>query len=141
MGLRIKESRRWLVSQFILDSSIMQFFVLLSVAATAFAAPAPQESPAAEPYVHEETVETAAIAAEPYVHAEIAAEPYLHVEPVAAAAPVVTAPVAYAGYPYGYAGYPYAAGHVAYAGYPHVAYAAYPTGCVNSVGSVVPCAQ
>merc|ERR1711892_1584623 len=115
MGLRIKESRRWLVSQFILDSSIMQFFVLLSVAATAFAAPAPQESPAAEPY--------------------------LHVEPVAAAAPVVAAPVAYAGYPYGYAGYPYAAGHVAYAGYPHVAYAAYPTGCVNSVGSVVPCAQ
>merc|ERR1711892_1576343 len=118
MGLRIKESRRWLVSQFILDSSIMQFFVLLSVAATAFAAPAPQESPAAEPYVH--------------------------VEPVSAAAPVVAAPVAYAGYPYGYAGYagyPYAAGHVAYAGYPHVAYAAYHTGCVNSVGSVVPCAQ
>merc|ERR1711892_1631894 len=137
------------MGQFSLDSSIMQFFVLLSVAATAFAAPAPQESPAAEPYVHEEIaaepyvhteiaaeayvhdepVETAAIAAEPYVHAEIAAEPYLHVEPVAAAAPVVAAPVAYAG------------GHVAYAGYPHVAYAAYPTGCVNSVRSVVPCAQ
>merc|ERR1711892_719318 len=115
MGLRIKESRRWLMGQFSLDSSIMQFFVLLSVAATAFAAPAPQESPAAEPYVHEE------IAAEPYVHTEIAAEayvhdepvetaaiaaePYLHVEPVAAAAPVVAAPIAFAGYPYGYAGY------------------------------------
>ena len=96
----------------------------MSVAAVALAAPAPQESPAAEAYVHEE------IAAEPYVHTEIAAEPYVH-EEIAAEPYVapVAAPVVYAGYPY------------VYAGYPHVAYAAYHTGCVNSVGSVVPCAQ
>merc|ERR1712106_163549 len=116
------------------DHSIMQFFVLLSVVvAAAVAAPAPQEAPAAEvyghaeiaaePYVHEE------IAAEPYVHEEIAAEVYAHIEPV-------VAPVAYAGYPY-------AVGHLGY-GYGYaapVAYAAYATGCVNTLGSVVPCAQ
>merc|ERR1711931_421459 len=169
-----------------INSSIMKFFVLLSVAALAFAAPMPEEgdeSPAAVPYVHEE------IEAEPYVHEEIAAEPYVdedipaveyvheeipaedyvHEEP---AVPIV----AYTGYPYvhAYAGYPY--GAVAYAGlsaltaaspaveavaetkaaepvaapvapltyaygYPYgfPAYFAH-TGCVNSVGSVVPCA-
>merc|ERR550519_8863 len=118
----------------------MKFFVLLVTLAAAFAAPAPQEeeSPAAIPYAHEE------IEAEPYVHEEpvpvavaapvlsYAAYPYAHAYtiPVAAApvaakteAVVPTAPVAYA-----YAapfGYPYAVAH---------------TGCVNSVGSVVPCA-
>merc|ERR1719187_2169540 len=108
----------------------MKFFVFLSVAALAFAAPMPEEgdeSPAALPYVHEE------IAAEPYVaevepeapaavayvhedipaveyvHEEIPAEEYVHEEP---AVPVV----AYTGYPYvhAYAGYPY--GAVTYAG-------------------------
>merc|ERR1711955_85561 len=103
----------------------------------------------AEPYVHEEipAVEAAAeeeIAAEPYVHEEIAAEAYVHdatgdvaeeyvhVEPVVpAVAPVVAPAVTYAAYPYAgvYAGHAVA--------YP---YAVYHTGCVNNVGSVVPCA-
>merc|ERR1711931_594948 len=123
-----------------INSSIMKFFVLLSVAASAFAAPMPEEgdeSPAALPYVHEE------IEAEPYVHEEIAAEPY--VAEVEAEAPAAVAyvhedipaveyvheeipaeeyvheepavpVVAYTGYPYvhAYAGYPY--GAVTYAG-------------------------
>merc|ERR1712058_180032 len=107
----------------------------------------------AEPYVHEEIpaedVEIPAveeeIAAEPYVHEDIAAEVYTHEEPVVAAA---VAPVTYtvshptagvipiASYAGVYAGhtltYPYAA-------YPYAVYHT-PTGCVNNVGSVVPCA-
>merc|ERR1711931_546350 len=113
-----------------INSSIMKFFVLLSVAALAFAAPMPEEgdeSPAAVPYVHEEIeaepyvaeVEPEApaavayvhedIPAVEYVHEEIPAEEYVHEEP---AVPVV----AYTGYPYvhAYAGYPY--GAVTYAG-------------------------
>merc|ERR1712115_629660 len=107
----------------------------------------------AEPYVHEEIpaedVEIPAveeeIAAEPYVHEEIAAEVYTHEEPVV---PAAVAPVTYtvshptagvipiASYAGVYAGhtltYPYAA-------YPYAVYHT-PTGCVNNVGSVVPCA-
>merc|ERR1712121_142836 len=122
------------------------------------------EDIAAEPYVHEE------IAAEAYVHEDIPAEEYVHVEgPSApAAAPVVYSGVpyvhAYAGYPYGavaYAGLPTltAAAPVAEVkaaeaeakpvvapvpytvGYPYAyPYLVHHTGCVNSVGSVVPCA-
>merc|ERR1712240_354893 len=120
-----------------------------------------EEAPAALPYVHDATgdvaeayvheeipaVEAAAeeeIAAEPYVHEEIAAEAYVHdatgdvaeeyvhVEPVVPAVASVVAPaVTYAAYPYAgvYAGHAVA--------YP---YAVYHTGCVNNVGSVVPCA-
>merc|ERR1712179_757638 len=132
---------------------VMQFFVLLSAVSLAFAAPMPEgeEAPAALPYVHDATGDVA----EPYVHEEIAdvadeiaaapyehdatgdvAEVYTHVEPVVA--PV--APVTYAAYPYAgvYAGHP-----ITYTGHP-LTYAAFPyavhTGCVNSVGSVVPCA-
>merc|ERR1712002_543375 len=102
----------------------------------------------AEAYVHEEipAVEAAAeeeIAAEPYVHEEIAAEAYVHdatgdvaeeyvhVEPVVPAVAPVAPAVTYAAYPYAgvYAGHAVA--------YP---YAVYHTGCVNSVGSIVPCA-
>merc|ERR1712128_277806 len=133
------------MGQSCLDHSIMQFFVLLSVVvAAAVAAPAPQGSPAAEAYVHEEIaaepyvheeIDAEAyaheeIAAESYVHEEIAAEAYAHIEPVVAYA----APVAYAGYPY-------AVGHLGYGYAAPVAYAAYATGCVNTLGSVVPCAQ
>merc|ERR1711881_436560 len=116
----------------------MQFLVLLSAVAVAFASPIPEEgaeAPVALAYVHEEPV----------------------VAPVAVAAPAI----AYAGYPYTYGAYPYlAAGAVApkvevkaaaavapvtYAAYPyHAGYpyavAAYHTGCVNHLGSVVPCA-
>merc|ERR1712105_500183 len=144
--------------------SNMQFLVLLSAVALAFASPIPEEgmespealayvhdatgdvavddSPAALPYVHDATGDVADAAspeAEAYVHDATgdAAEPYVHQEPVPvvaapaakvevkAAAPAAVAPVTYAAYPY--AGYPYAV-------------AAYHTGCVNNVGSVVPCA-
>merc|ERR1711971_702033 len=143
--------------------SNMQFLVLLSVVALAFASPIPEEgmeapeaiayvhdvtgdvavedSPAALPYVHDVTGDVADVAspaAEAYVHDVTGdvALPYVHEEPVVA--PVVAAPaVTYAAYPhtYGHAAYPYA--HAGYAGYPY-AVAAYHTGCVNNVGSVVP---
>merc|ERR1711909_158806 len=139
-----------------LITSVMQFFVLLSAVSLAFAAPVPEgeEAPAAlpyvhdatgdvaEPYVHEEIADVAdEIAAVPYVHEEIEAAPYehdatgdvaevyTHVEPVVA--PV--APVTYAAYPYAgvYTGHP-----ITYTAFPYAVH----TGCVNSVGSVVPCA-
>merc|ERR1711910_172646 len=114
--------------------SNMQFLVLLSAVALAFASPIPEEgmeapealayvhdatgdvavddSPAALPYVHDATGDVADASspeAEAYVHDVTGdvAEPYVHVEPDA--------------------GYPYAV-------------AAYHAGCVNNVGSVVPCA-
>merc|ERR1711936_630705 len=114
--------------------SNMQFLVLLSAVAVAFAYVhdatgdvAVDDSPAALPYVHDATGDVADASspeAEAYVHDATGdvAEPYVHQEPV----PVVAAPaVTYAAYPY--AGYPYAV-------------TAYHTGCVNNVGSVVPCA-
>merc|ERR1712218_514721 len=126
--------------------SNMQFLVLLSAVAVAFASPIPEEgaeAPVALAYVHDATGDVAVA----YVHEEpvvapvavaapaiaYAAYPYLaagavapKVEVKAAAAPAAVAPVTYAAYPY-HAGYPYAV-------------AAYPTGCVNHLGSVVPCA-
>merc|ERR1711942_324949 len=135
-----------------LISSTMHTFVLLSIVSLAFAAPMPEgeEAPAAlpyvhdatgdvaEPYVHEEipAVEAAAeeeIAAEPYVHDATGdvAEEYVHVEPVVPVVAPVAPAVTYAAYPYAgvYAGHAVA--------YP---YAVYHTGCVNNVGSIVPCA-
>merc|ERR1711974_77473 len=116
--------------------SNMQFLVLLSAVAVALAYVhdatgdvAVDDSPAALPYVHDATgdvADSSSPEAEAYVHDVTgdAAVPYVHEEPVVA--PVVAA--TYAAYPYyGYAGYPYAV-------------AAYHTGCVNNVGSVVPCA-
>merc|ERR1712228_636487 len=103
--------------------SNMQFLVLLSAVAMAFASPIPEEgmeAPEAIAYVHDATGDVAvddSPAALPYVVAAPA-----KVEVKAAA----VAPVTYAAYPH-YAGYPYAV-------------AAYHTGCVNNVGSVVPCA-
>merc|ERR1712050_322390 len=133
-------------------SSTMHTFVLLSIVSLACAAPMPEgeEAPAAlpyvhdatgdvaEPYVHEEipAVEAAAeedIAAEPYVHDATGdvAEEYVHVEPVVPVVAPVAPAVTYAAYPYAgvYAGHAVA--------YP---YAIHHTGCVNSVGSIVPCA-
>merc|ERR1712058_216134 len=135
-----------------LISSTMHTFVLLSIVSLAFAAPMPEgeDAPAAlpyvhdatgdvaEPYVHEEipAVEAAAeeeIAAEPYVHDATGdvSEEYVHVEPVVPVVAPVAPAVTYAAYPYAgvYAGHAVA--------YP---YAVYHTGCVNSVGSIVPCA-
>merc|ERR1712240_720644 len=107
-----------------LISSTMHTFVLLSIVCLAFAAPMPEaeEAPAALPYVHDATGDVA----EAYVHEEIAAEAYVHdatgdvaeeyvhVEPVVPAVAPVAPAVTYAAYPY--------------------------AGCVNNVGSVVPCA-
>merc|ERR1719348_2659025 len=124
----------------------MKFFVFLSVAALAFAAPMPEEgdeSPAAVTYVHEEpAVPVVAYTGYPYVHAyagyPYGAVTYAGLPALTAAAPAVEAvaetkavePVAAPVAPLTYAyGYPY--------GFP--AYFAH-TGCVNSVGSVVPCA-
>merc|ERR1712180_342845 len=114
--------------------------------------PAVDEEIAAEAYVHDATGDVA----EPYVHEdmppeipaveeEIAAEPYTHEEPVVAAG---VAPITYTvGHPTAgvipiasYAGV--YAGHAItypYAAYPYAVYHT-PTGCVNNVGSVVPCA-
>merc|ERR1711950_117441 len=140
--------------------SNMQFLVLLSAVALAFASPIPEEgmeAPEALAYVHDATGDVA-------VDDSPAALPYVH-DATGDVAPVIAAPaVTYAGYPYTYGAYPYlAAGAVApkvevkaaaapaavapvtYAAYPyHAGYpyavAAYHTGCVNHLGSVVPCA-
>merc|ERR1712098_366719 len=136
-------------------------FAFLATVAIVLGAPAPQDEdiPAAVPYVHEE------IAAEPYVHEEIAAEPYVHIEPentveeiaaepyvheepAPAAAPVFTYALPYATHAYTIpvAAAPVATetneatAPVAYAYAAPYAYAVPHTGCVNSVGSVVPCA-
>merc|ERR1719333_1265431 len=134
----------------------MKLFLTLCFVALSAAAPAPQEEDvapeaiayvheeiAAEPYVHEE------IEAEPYVHEEIEAEPYVHEEPVPAPVAAV-APVAYAGYyPFTYS-LPVATSVAAKAVPASTTYAvaaptyyiaAVKTGCINNVGSVVPCAQ
>merc|ERR1712076_233879 len=149
--------------------SNMQFLVLLSAVAVAFAYVhdatgdvAVDDSPAALPYVHDATGDVADASspeAEAYVHDVTGdvAEPYVHQEPV----PVVAAPaVTYGAYPYLAAGAhvvaapaakvevkaaaPAAVAPVTYAAYPYAGYpyavAAYHTGCVNNVGSVVPCA-
>merc|ERR1712112_419710 len=145
---------------------VMKFLVLLPIVSLACGAPMPQEEPVAveaeapaaveeeapaalpyvhdatgdvaEPYVHEEipAVEAVAeeeIAAEPYVHDATGdvAEEYVHVEPVVPVVAPVAPAVTYAAYPYAgvYAGHAVA--------YP---YAVYHTGCVNNVGSIVPCA-
>merc|ERR1711890_4100 len=111
--------------------------------------PAVEEEIAAEPYVHEEIAaevyehDATGDVAEAYTHEDIAAEVYTHEEPVVPAVAPVTYSVSptagvipitayagvYAGHPltYSYAAYPYAVYHT-------------PTGCVNNVGSVVPCA-
>merc|ERR1739838_552364 len=152
--------------------SNMQFLVLLSAVALAFASPIPEEgmeAPVALAYVHDAAGDVAvddSPAALAYVHdvtGDVALA-YVHQEPVVAPVAVAAPALTYAAYPYTYGAYPYlAAGahvvapaapaaapaavapvtyaaynHYGYAGYP---YAAYHTGCVNSVGSVVPCAQ
>merc|ERR1712080_217416 len=95
--------------------------------------PAVEDDSAAESYVHEE------IAAEAYVHDATGdvAEEYVHAEPVVPAVVPAVAPVTYAAYPYAgvYAEHPVT--YPYHAAYP---YAVYHTGCVNNVGSVVPCA-
>merc|ERR1711936_932639 len=118
--------------------SNMQFLVLLSAVAVAFASPIPEEgegaeapvalayvhdatgdvavddSPAALPYVHDATgdvADDASPAAEPYVHdatGDVAAA-YVHEEPVVAPVAVAAPAITYAAYPYTYGAYPYLA--------------------------------
>merc|ERR1712002_71214 len=105
------------------------------------AEPYVHEDIAAEAYVHEEPVETHDIEAEAYVHEDVAAEPYVHEEPTAA--------VAYSAYPITYslpavsapAVYNVASAPQTYAIAAPYYVAAVKTGCINNVGSVVPCAQ
>merc|ERR1711931_355437 len=106
------------------------------------------EDIAAEAYVHEEPVETHDIEAEAYVHEDIAAEPYVHEEPTAAVGTAVV-PATYAAYPLTYslpavsapAVYKVASAPQTYAIAAPYSVAAVKTGCINNVGSVVPCAQ
>merc|ERR1712110_358663 len=138
-------------------SDIMKLLLSLCILGLAVGAPAPQEDEmieavpyvheevAAEPYVHDEPVETQDIAAEAYVHNEIEAEAYVNEEPATAVYQFAgVAPVAYAGYPYTVAVAPSApAKEVKVNPYAIAApyyLAAVKTGCINSVGSVVPCA-
>merc|ERR1711988_315494 len=102
----------------------------------------------AEAYVHEEPVETHDIEAEAYIHEDIAAEPYVHDEPTAAVGTAVV-PATYAAYPLTYslpavsapAVYKVASAPQTYAIAAPYYVAAVKTGCINNVGSVVPCAQ
>merc|ERR550532_1462187 len=119
----------------------MKLLLSLCILGLAVGAPAPQEDEMieADPYVHED------IAAEPYVHTEVEAEAYVNEEPAPAVYQFAgVAPVAYAGYPYTVAVAPSApAKDVKVAPYAIAApyyLAAVKTGCINSVGSVVPCA-
>merc|ERR1712184_65171 len=103
--------------------SNMQFLVLLSAVAVAFASPIPEEgaeAPVALAYVHDATGDVAvddSPAADPYVHDATGdvAVAYVHEEPVVAPVAVAAPAIAYAGYPY--------------------TVAAYHTGCVNHLGS------
>merc|ERR1711913_54379 len=140
------------MGQCFLTSNTMKIFVFLSVLSLASTAPAPQEDAAPEvdpevvPYIHEE------IDALPYVHEEIDALQYVHEEPEEPEpAPLVVPPpvVSYSFAPVApvavtnYAALPKVAGGsdgvklALISPFPLVA--GYKTGCVNSVGSMVPC--
>merc|ERR1711872_122683 len=149
----------------------MKLLLSIFLIGAVFAAPAPQDEDVAieavpyvhneieaEPYVHDEPLEThdivaetyvhEEIAAEPYVHEDIAAEPYVHEEPTAAVGTAVV-PATYAAYPLTYslpavsapAVYKVASAPQTYAIAAPYYVAAVKTGCINNVGSVVPCAQ
>merc|ERR1712235_199113 len=139
----------------------MKLLLSIFLIGAVFAAPAPQDEDVAieavpyvhneieaEPYVHDEPLETHDIVAETYVHEEIAAEPYVHEDPTAAVAAAVV-PATYAAYPLTYslpavsapAVYKVASAPQTYAIAAPYYVAAVKTGCINNVGSVVPCAQ
>merc|ERR1711973_761430 len=138
----------------------MKLLLSIFLVGAVFAAPAPQDEEVAieavpyvhneieaEPYVHDEPLETHDIVAETYVHEEIAAEPYVHEEPTAAVATAVV-PATYAANPLTYslpavsapAVYKVASAPQTYAIAAPYYVAAVKTGCINNVGSVVPCA-
>merc|ERR1740128_594909 len=118
----------------------MQFMILVSLAATAFAAPQ------ILPYVHEE------VAAEPYIHQEVEAEPYVHYEPelsplalgvvrpnAAPAAPQQFAPPQFA--PQQFVQQQFAPQQFAPSAPAGYANGAWTGGCLNNLGEGVPCRQ
>merc|ERR1719278_1947413 len=133
----------------------MKIFVFLSLLSLVYSAPAPKDETLeprleAVPYEHDATGDVA----EAYIHEEIEALPYVHqeipeeeiseeAEPAVIPQPVV----AYSYAPFAltnYAALPKAAAGpdgVKLALIPpfHLVAGGYKTGCVNSVGSVVPC--
>merc|ERR1712020_280010 len=125
----------------------MKIFVFLSVLSLVYSAPVPQEdAPEAVPYIHEEIEalpyehDATGDVAEAYVHEEVEALPYVHEEPEPAAAlPVIPQPVP------SYAALPQAAEaaegtkFALLTPFPLLAGYRAATGCVNNVGSVVPC--
>merc|ERR1712071_1063 len=97
--------------------SNMQFLVLLSAVALAFASPIPEEgmdAPVALAYVHDAAGDVADVSspvAETYVHdvtGDVALA-YVHQEPVVAPVAVAAPALTYAAYPYTYGAYPYLA--------------------------------
>merc|ERR1712131_563129 len=148
----------------IYNQNKMKLLLSIFLVGAVFAAPAPQDEAVAieaveavphvhneieaEPYVHDEPLETHDIVAETYMHEEIAAEPYVHEEPTAAVGTAVV-PATYAAYPLTYslpavsapAVYKVASAPQTYAIAAPYYVAAVKTGCINNVGSVVPCAQ
>merc|ERR1711910_85883 len=119
------------MGQCFLAIDTMKIFVFLSLLSLAYTAPTPDdEALEVVPYVHQE------IEALPYVHQETPEEEAAD-QPEAAALPAVSysyaplAPVAVTKY----ASVPQVAALIS----PFHLVAGYKTGCVNSVGSVVPC--
>jgi len=139
----------------------MKIFVFLSLLSLVYTAPTPDdEALEVVPYIHQEIEalpyehDATGDVAEAYVHHEIEALPYVHQEtpeeeaadqPEAAALPVVSysyaplAPVAVTKYTSVPQVAPGAAGVKLALISPFHLVAGYKTGCVNSVGSVVPC--
>merc|ERR1712106_908941 len=108
----------------------MQFMILVSLAATAFAAPQ------ILPYVHEE------VAAEPYIHQEVEAEPYVHYEPeLSPLALGVVRPSAAPATPQQFAPPQFAPQQFAPSAPAGYANGAWTGGCLNNLGEGVPCRQ
>merc|ERR1711990_1047684 len=134
------------MGQCFLTVNTMKIFVFLTLLSLVYSAPAPQdETLEVEPYIHEEIEalpyehDPTGDVAEAYVHEEIEALPYLHEETPEEepepAALVIPQPVV----PY-YAALPKEEGEkkVALISPFHLV-AGYKTGCLNSLGSLVPC--
>merc|ERR1711936_1073267 len=150
------------MGQCFLTIDTMKIFVFLSVLSLVYSAPAPQDDTLeVVPYIHQEIEalpyehDATGDVAEAYKHEEIEALPYVHQEIhdeeeiSEEAEPAVIPPpvVAYSYAPFAltnYAALPKAAAgpdgvKLALISPFHLVVGAYKTGCVNSVGSVVPC--
>merc|ERR1711981_65072 len=147
-------------SQCFLTIDTMKIFVFLSVLSLVYTAPAPKDDTLeVVPYIHQEIEalpyehDATGDVAEAYIHEEIESLPYVHQEisedaedPEPAALVIPQPVVSYSYAPYAvtnYAALPkVAAGQAAVKLAlisPFQLVAGYKTGCVNSVGSVVPC--